>query len=155
MVFRHAATALLLVACGTPSDARDEDAGGGATVNAERDGGAMPAHDISIAGTLVERLVNAPSNAVNETSWRGVANGGYVRFAVYRDGWGSVSSLGSPATEFTWLPSGDHALTFSGNPWFGDLTIVDFRDPRTLLATSRSGGVFGQRWDLDDTPPGK
>lgn len=155
MVLRHAPLTLLLIACETDSMARNEDGlSPPSAANTEEDAGVAPANDISIAGTLVEQLVNAPSKDLNETSWQGIANGGYLRFALYGDGLGSISETTSPAMEFSWRPSGNDAVTFTGNPWFGDLTIVGFGDARTLSATSRSGGVFGMRWDLIDTPPG-
>jgi hypothetical protein len=111
--------------------------------------------NVSVAGTLVERLLNAPTKAVNQTSWQGVANGGYLRFALYGDGGGSVSQLGLAAVDFSWVPSDNATVTFTGNPWFNDLTIVEFGESGALIASSRSGGVFGQRWKLTDKIPGE
>ena len=98
-------------------------------------------------------FLNSMKAVIDE--FRLIANGGYLLFALYGDGFGSVSEIGLTATDFSWVPSGDATVTFSGNPWFGDLTIVKFDDPRTLIARSDSGGVFGERWDLTDTIPGR
>jgi hypothetical protein len=151
--------AVLLVACGTeggtepiaqtPEDRVDASAA--QTPDHLADSGIVRA--IGVAGTLVERALNAPSESVNRTSWQGVANGAYVRFALYADGLGTISPTSNSATAFAWDLSGHDTVTFSGNPWFGDLTIVEFRDPRTFIATSATGEVFGQRWELVETIP--
>lgn len=153
----------LVAACGTESEALNGDRESGAQTPDDRmDASAArtpdhradagPVRNISVAGTLVERALNAPSKSVNGTSWQGVANGTYLRFALYGDGLGTIA-VPSMVTDFSWVLSGQDTVTFSGNPWFGDLTIVEFSDPRTFMATSRSGGVFGQRWELNDTIP--
>jgi hypothetical protein len=156
--------ALLLLSCGSeswkPNEGRaidDRASDGDASAEGSVTGAAdsEPLTQISVTGTLVERLLNAPSKTVNETSWEGVANGRYLLFALYGDGFGSVSEIGLTPTDFSWVPSGEAAVVFSGNPWFGDLTIVELSDPRTLIASSDSGGVFGQRWVLIDRIPGR
>lgn len=134
--------AVLLVACQSEEGARDHRADSG------------PVRSIDVAGTLLEQALNAPSKSVNRTSWQGVAKGAYVRFALYGDGLGTIADAGgSAATDFSWEPSGGDSVTCSGNPWFDDLTIIEFSDTQTFIATSASGGVFGRRWDLADTMP--
>lgn len=169
--------AVLLVACatddGTRSNAQtpkdrmdasavrtpDRRADSGAVRPIADSGGVRPIVDsgavrpIDVAGTLVERAVNAPSEAVNRTSWQGVANGAYLRFALYADGLGTIAAASGSPTDFAWDLSGRDTVTFSGNPWFSDLTIVEFLDTRTFAATSATGGVFGQRWGLVETIP--
>lgn len=118
------------------------------------DGGGPERPTPTVAGTLVEQLINAPTKSANQTSWQGVASDRYLRFALFADGRGAVSEIGAPEVDFSWLPTGDAAVSLSGNPWFTDLTIVEFPDRQTLVASS-SGERFRQRWDLSGTAPGQ
>lgn len=160
MLLRYVTLIFVVVACGEGSEVGPVRGASGAGARAEEagrtadDAGVESSRDASVAGTLVERLLNAPSKALNQTSWQGIANNGYLQFALYGDGFGSVSEVGLTPTDFSWTQTGYDTITFSGNPWFGDLVILEFHDARTLIANSHSGGVFGQRWDLIDRTPG-
>jgi hypothetical protein len=160
MLLRYLPLTFVVVACGDGSEVgpvRGASGVGAGVDDAGRtadDAGVESPRDISVAGTLVERLLNAPSKALNQTSWQGIANSGYLQFALYGDGFGSVSEVGLAPTDFSWTQTADDTITFSGNPWFGDLIILEFHDARTLIANSHRGGVFGQRWDLMDSTPG-